>query len=70
MEVMNMKNYYVNGWTDKEERTLVNIMMEGMSEGKNVHELFEQAETTIGRSRKACMGRWYSIRHKFLKQIV
>jgi hypothetical protein len=65
-----MKKYYINGWTDQEELTLVEIMMEGMKEGVSVHELFYKAESVLGRSNKSCMNRWYSIRHKHMKQIV
>lgn len=65
-----MKRYYINGWTDTEERELVRIMLDGMRNGRGVQELFDVAETQIGRSRKSCMNRWYSIRHKHLKAIV
>lgn len=65
-----MKRFYVNGWTDAEEKKLVEIMMDGQRNGKGVHELFDDAEREIGRSGKSCMNRWYSIRHKHLKEIV
>lgn len=65
-----MKRYYINGWTDQEERQLIDLMLQGMNEGKGVHELFHEASQLIGRSDKSCMNRWYSIRHKYIKQIV
>lgn len=65
-----MSKYYINGWTDAEERKLIEIMIAGMKSGNGVHELFSKVEEEIGRSSKSCMNRWYSIRHKHLKEIV
>lgn len=69
-EVSDMSKYYINGWTDTEERKLIEIMINGMNGDMGVHELFYEAEKQIGRSSKSCMNRWYTIRHKHLKQIV
>lgn len=65
-----MKNYYVNGWTEQEEKKLADFMLSRQKEGKGVHESFYEISTELGRSERACMNRWYAIRHKFLKEIV
>lgn len=65
-----MKNYYVNGWTDSQERRLAEIMTTGLRRGERVNDLLRLAGKEIGRSHKSCMNRWYDIRHMHLKEIV
>jgi hypothetical protein len=64
-----MKSLYVNGWTEKELDSLVQIMKDGIKAGHTVGEALDMASDYLGRSRKATMNRWYAIRSEHLHEL-
>lgn len=57
-----MAKYYYHGWTPEEDRLLVKIMTEGLSDRKKVRELFVEAAEALGRTTYSCQNRWYDFR--------
>lgn len=51
-------------WTRDEDKMIIKCVKYTMSKDRNISDAFQLASKKLGRTRKACFGRWYNVLKK------